>query len=425
MSKAPKAYTDADYMRVQPRTTGEASITDERCPGLQMIVRKTGTRFWEYRYTLAGRRRKISIPEDYPGVSITNARGQAEKWAEMVAKGEDPVEERKKERLQKPLEQAQQEQTFRAVALKWLDAYAIAKPLALISKKHIDSLFTNDVFPLLGDTLIGEVTGSQIETLLNGIVKATSAEKAHRTLWHCQGVFNYAIEKGLIEKSPAFNKGKWLPPIRNSNRPAIIKPESFAKLLDDIEEYTGSVTVKAALQMLPMVMVRPGELINAEWTEIDLAAATWVIPAVRMKGRVNKRKDHLVPLSRQVVALLERLQWYTSESRFVFASPHGPSKPISNTAMNKALHDMGYKGEQCGHGFRASAKTILLEQLDIPNHIIELQLAHAIKDPNHEAYNRAQFLPFRKEMMQRWADYLDKIKRELKASQGASPPVLP
>lgn len=404
------ATSDAEYRTAKPRER-EYAISDGKWEGLQMVVSPSGSKQWEYRYRLNGRRRKISVLGGYPRVDVKSARGWAEKWTRMVAQGIDPAEERKAEKLSRIVREEKLERTFRTVATEWLESYARTKPLSSISRQHIQARFDSEVFPAFGDRPICEISGDDLEALVQGIAGEGKIDKAYRVLWHCRGVFSWAIERGWIEKDPTYNKEKRLPPQRTGNRAAVIDPERVGKLLRDIDSCSSGISTRFALRLLPLVFTRPTELREAKWSEIDFERARWDIPAERMKGPISKRRSHLVPLSRQALEVLHELRKENERSEWVFPSPQSPRKPISDMAMLKALRAMGYKAsDQSVHGFRAIARTLLDERLRFPFHVIEAQLAHAVKDANGTAYNRTQHLEARIEMMQTWADYLDKLK---------------
>lgn len=402
----PKEYENA---RSEPR---EYAISDGKCPGLQMIVSPSGSKQWEFRYRLHGRRRKLSILGGYPRVPVGVARDWADKWTRMVAEGIDPAEVRQREREEAAAKREREVHTFRAVAASWLEVYARTKPLSPISRRHIQEKFDNDVFPVFGSRPIANIAESDIERLIGGIVEKGRIDKAYRVLWHCRGVFGYAVEKGLAPKDPTFNKEKRLPPLKTGNRAALTDPQQVGKLLRDIAACNAAISTRGALRLVPLVFTRPSELRLAKWSEFDLDRALWDIPAERMKGPINKRRAHLVPLSRQAVAILRELRETNEASEYVFPSPRSPFHPLSNMAQLKALRSMGYTSEeQSVHGFRAIARTLLDERLRFPAHVIEAQLAHAVKDANGTAYNRTQHLDARREMMQAWADYLDTLER--------------
>lgn len=246
-------------------------------------------------------------------------------------------------------------------------------------------------------------------------------ETAKRAKQNCSQVFCYAVETGRAEKDPTAlfsNSALALP--EKANHAAIVDPAGIAGLIRSIRGYEGSPVTRAALQLAPLVMLRPGELRQAEWAEFDFGGSlesygkpVWRIPTMRMKmPKEDKQQSeyHMVPLSRQAIAVLNEIKKLTGEGRYVFPSPRTPKRPMSDNGVLSALRRMGYgKDEMTGHGFRAMARTAIEEQLHIDPRYVELQLAHAVKDANGRAYNRTKFLKERIDMMQQWADYLDKL----------------
>ncbi len=222
-------------------------------------------------------------------------------------------------------------------------------------------------------------------------------------------VWRYAIASGYCTNNPVINLTDALKPAVTKHFPALTDPVEFAGLLRAIDGYQGSFIVQAALKMAPLTFVRPGELRHAEWAEIDFESGLWTIPSEKMKMRVS----HLIPLSRQVIAILKSLQPFTSGSRYVFPSTQTTDRPMSNNAILGALRRMDFEPDvMSGHGFRACFRTIADEVLKFRIDIIECQLAHTVKDTNGQAYNRTTFLPERIQMMQQWADYLDELKNK-------------
>ena len=400
----------AEYLQAKPKAK-EYALSDGDCTGLQMIVAPSGSKQWEFRYRLDGRRRKISILGGYPRVDVKTARAMAREWSQLVAKGIDPAQERKSKREEALARKEEESRTFRAVASTWLDLYARTKPLTDVSRQHIQARFDRDVFPAFGDRLVHLVTDADVSRLVEGIAAEGKADKARRVLWHCRGVFSLAMENGWAEKDPTFNKEKRLPAIRTGNRPALLDPKKVGKLLRDIDGCGSGISTRHALRLLPLVFLRPSELREGMWSEIDFKRELWDIPAERMKGPKAKRRSHLVPLSRQALEILRNLKAENEPSEYVFPSPQTPFRPLSDMAMLKALRALGYgPTEQSLNGFRSIARTLLDERLRIPERVIEAQLAHTVKDSNGTAYNRTQFLDDRKAMMQAWADYLDGLK---------------
>ncbi|MDR2880769.1 MAG: site-specific integrase [Azoarcus sp.] len=264
-----------------------------------------------------------------------------------------------------------------------------------------------DAFPWIGGKPTAEIRAPELLAMLRRIEERGAIETAHRVLQICGQVFRYAVVTGRIDRNPAADLRGALPPVQVDHRAAIVEPAKVGELLRAIESYQGYLVTRCALRLAPLVFVRPGELRKAEWSEFDLDAAEWNIPAARMKMRTA----HLVPLSRQAVEILRELEPLTSRSRYVFTGLRSHDRPMSDNAILSALRRMGFaKDEMSGHGFRAMARTILDEVLHVRPDYIEHQLAHAVRDPNGCAYNRTAHLRERRRMMQQWADYLDALR---------------
>jgi len=219
-------------------------------------------------------------------------------------------------------------------------------------------------------------------------------------------VFRFAVVTGRAAHDVSADLKEALAPVKSKNFAASLEPAKVGELLRAIDGFDGYPTTKLALKLAPLVFVRPGELRGAEWSEIDLDGAEWRIPGARMK----MGEQHIVPLSRQAVAILRELQPLSRGSRYVFPSLLTRDRPMSNNTINTALRRLGYTGdEQTGHGFRSIASTLLNEQGFSPD-VIELQLAHAERNKVRAAYNKAQRIPERRRMMQAWSDYLDGLR---------------
>jgi integrase len=273
-----------------------------------------------------------------------------------------------------------------------------------------------NLFPWLGNRPMGEIEAPELLDVLRRIEGRGAVETAHRVRTICSQVFRYAIATGRAKRDPAADLRGALRAVISKSHAAIVAPAQFADLLRSIDGYQGSFVVSCALRLAPLVFVRPGELRHAEWSEIDLDAGEWNIPYAKMKAtrpeKAKRKNDlHLVPLSRQAVDILRELRPLTGGGRYVFPSVRPGDRPISENTVNAALRRLGYtKEEVTGHGFRATARTILDEVLQVRPDLTEHQLAHAVKDPNGRAYNRTSFLPERRQMMQLWSDYLDGLK---------------
>ena len=266
---------------------------------------------------------------------------------------------------------------------------------------------TRDVFPWLGVKPVGEVKPVDLLAVLRRVEGRGALETAHRVRTICGQVLRYAVATGRAERDAAADLRGALPPTQERHHAAITDPKEVADLLRAIDGFKGTFHVKCALKLAPMLFVRPGELRQMEWLEIDLEAEQWNIPAEKMK----MKQAHIVPLSMQAVTILKELHPLTGFGRYVFPCHRSPLRPMTNNAINAALRRMGYTSdEMTGHGFRAMARTILDEVLQVRPDFIEHQLAHAVKDPNGRAYNRTAHLVERKKMMQLWADYLDGLK---------------
>jgi len=371
--------------------------------GLYLEITPAGGKLWRQKYRFAGKEKRLAHGT-YPDVSLADARERRDAARKLLAAGVDPGEHKKATRA---AGEERASNSFEVVAREW---FAKQKPTWVDS--HADKILLrleNDVFPWIGSRAVADVTAKELLTTINRVVERGAVESAHRILQNCGQVFRYAIVTGRTERNPAADLRGALPPVKETHRAAITEPKAIGGLLRAIDAYTGSLVTRCALQLAPLVFVRPGELRQAEWTEIDLDAAEWNIPAEKMKTRL----PHLVPLSTQAVAVLLELQPLTGRGQYVFPGGRTPKRPMSNNGVLAALRRMGFaKDEMSGHGFRAMARTTLDEVLHFRPDYIEHQLAHAVRDPNGRAYNRTAHLAERRKMMQAWADYLDTLKAD-------------
>ena len=263
------------------------------------------------------------------------------------------------------------------------------------------------LFPALGSLPVAEIRPQDVLEPLRRLEEAGILETAHRVCGLASMVFRYSVASGYIESDPCRDLRGALTPRVKRHHATIIDPKAVGSLLRAIDEYRGAFVVQCALKLLPLVFVRSGELRGARWTEVDLAAKEWRIPAERMK----MKEAHVVPLSRQAVALLEHVKLVTGYSDLVFPSPQDSGRGLSDVTLTAALRRLGYApGEMTIHGFRATAST-LLNELGFHPDLIELQLAHKERNKVRASYNHAVRLSERVDMMQRWADYLDELKR--------------
>lgn len=364
--------------------------------GLYLLVRANGSRLWRFKYRIEGREKLISLGQ-YPDVPLRAARERRDEARRLLATSIDPSAKRKAERTARS-------DTFEAIAREYLELKS--KSLAARTRERRIGRLETLVFPFIGKLRITSIAAPQLLALLRRIEETGRHETAHRVRAECGAVFRYAVVTGRADRDPTADLRGALAPVVVRNHPAITEPMKIGQLMRAIAGYQGQPSTACALKLLPLVFVRPSELRCAEWSEFDLDAAEWRIPAHRMK----MREPHVVPLSRQAIALLNELRPITGARRYLFPSLRTSDRPISNNTLNAALRRLGYSGdEMVSHGFRSMASTCLNEQGWHPD-LIELQLAHAERNKVRAAYNRATRLGEREKMMQSWADYLDSLR---------------
>lgn len=378
--------------------------------GLYLEVAPSGGKWWRLKYRHDGKEKRLSLGT-YPDTSLKDARERRDQARRDLAAGIDPGVKRKAEKETRAVLAAN---TFEAVAREWHQAVHVAKVSEGHAARNLLRL-EQDAFPWLGSIPIADITAPKLLEALRRVEARGAIETAHRVRQVCGQVFRYGIATGRCERDPAADLRDALQPVIVTHHAAIIDPKQVGALLRAFDDYQGLPTTRAALKLAPLVFLRPGELRQAEWAEFDLDAAMWTIPAARMK-RTKQQKlsgaPHLVPLSSQAVAILHDLEPLTGRGRFVFPSPRGATRPMSENGVLSALRRMGFsKEEMSGHGFRAMARTLMSERLGIPEAVIEAQLAHAVKDSLGRAYNRTEFVEQRRSMMQMWADYLDSLRQ--------------
>lgn len=367
--------------------------------GLYLWVYADGRKYWRLRYKIAGSEKLLSLGV-YPKVGLKTARKRRDEERTKLDNNLDPSAERKADKLRK---QASSENSFEAVACEWY-----GKQLHTWVPGHADDVLRRlekNLFPLIGRRPIAEVAAPELLACVRKIEQRGAYDLAHRVLQVCGQVFRYGIATGRCTRDIAADLRGALTPHKKKHQ-AAVRPEELPELLRAIEGYDamGDKQTRLALQLLALTFVRTNELIGAEWPEFDTENGLWIVPSARMKMKT----EHVVPLSRQALAILEDLRELAGISRFVFPG-RNRDKPISNNTMLFALYRLGYKGKMTGHGFRAVASTILNET-GFRHDVIERQLAHCERDEVRGAYNRAEYLQERQRMMQQWADYLDAVK---------------
>jgi len=369
-------------------------LTDER--GLMLLVNPNGSRWWRLRFRFQGREQMLSLGV-YPDVSLKRAREKRDEARSLLADGVNPAAKRSAEK-------AAGADTFEAVGREWF-----AKQESNWAPSHsvkILARLEQDLFPWLGSRPVGAIKAAELLGTLRRIEKRGALDTAHRAHQNSGQIFRYAVATGRAERDPSGDLRGALAPTKPSHYPTITDPEKIGVLLRAIDGYSGSQIVRLALKLAPLVFVRPGELRAAEWTEFDLKKQEWRIRAERMKARVQ----HIVPLSKQSITVLEELQSLTGDTKFLFPSIRTWIKPMSENTVNAALRGLGFSSDELtAHGFRSMASTLLNEQ-GWHRDAIERQLAHGERDQVRAAYNYAEHLPERRKMMQSWADYLDGLK---------------
>lgn len=358
-----------------------------------------GSKCWRLKYRFGGKEKLLALGT-YPEVSLSDARDRRTDARRLIAAAIDPGEARK---AKKVVDSEKAANTFEVVAREWF-----GKNEPVWSPTHavmVISRLEKDVFPVIGNRPISEIKAPEVLRMLQHIEARGVIETAYRIKIVCGQVFRYATATGRADGDPTAALKGALSKRRVKHHASITDPKEAAVLLRAIDGYQGGFVVRQALRLAPLLFVRPGELRKAEWAEIDLENAEWNIPAAKMK----MKQTHLVPLSQQAVEILRELQPVTGNGKYLF--PGRASKPLSENGINAALRYLGYDKEtMTGHGFRAMARTILDEVLQVRIDFIEHQLAHAVKDPNGRAYNRTAHLVERRKMMQQWADYLEGLK---------------
>ena len=369
--------------------------------GLYLLIQPNGSRYWRYDYRFAGKRKTLAIGV-YPEMPLKEARERHLEAREILRQEIDPSELRKTRKLTKHITAAN---SFEAIGLEWFSTKVEDKSEG--HKKRTERMLKKDLFPALGNRPVENITAPELLSALRKIETRGAIETARRAKQVAGKIFRYAIATGRAERDPSRDLEGVLKNPTKTHRAAITDPKEVGQLLVAIDAYHGSESVRAALKLSPLLFQRPGEIRSMEWLEINWEQNRWEIPAVKMK----MRQSHIVPLSKQALTILLELHPHTNRSKYVFPSPKGASRCLSDNGVRTALRTLGYDNEtMTPHGFRAMARTLLDEVLNYRVDWIEHQLAHAVRDPNGRAYNRTTHVEGRTEMMQAWADYLCKLK---------------
>lgn len=382
--------TDTAIKKAIPKEK-QYKLSDSK--GLYLLVKKSG-KYWRMDYRFQKKRKTMALGI-YPAVKLKEAREKCDDARGKIKSGVDPMSK----------SDTPDQNTFEFVALEWYGKNKLSWVPA--HAKRVLSRLQSDIFPWLGTKPISSIQAPDLLTALRRVEERGAVETAHRIKNTCGQIFRYAVATGKAAHDITADLRGAIPPPQKGHMSTITDPVQVGGLLRSIDGYKGHFITRCALKLAPLTFVRPGELRNAEWAEINFEKAEWKIEAEKMK----MSRPHIVPLPKQAIEVFLEIKPYTAHrSRYVFPSPRTDKRPLSDNGVLSALRRMGYeKHEMSGHGFRAMASTLLHEN-GFPSHIIELQLAHVERNGVKAAYNHALYLKERKEMMQWWADYLDQLK---------------
>jgi len=402
MPKKTAPLTDTQIRSLKP---GAKSVRLHDGDGLFLEVLPSGGKSWRFKYRLGGQERRTSFGL-WPEVSLKQARQLREEARALVAAGVDPGTKRQEAKAEVQAHSARAGNTFEVVARRWVENQS-----RRWSQGHTEKALGRlemHLFPVLGGKLIDEITPSALLGILQSLEAEGKHETAHRLRGMADNVFAYGIASQLCNANPAAAIAKALAPAVTVHRAALVEPKAVGLLMRDVWSYMHPL-VRGALQLVALTASRPGEVRGMAWVEINLDSPhgpLWTIPGARTK----LRRDHLVPLAPQVVAILENLHDLTGNRELVFPNSRDGKRPISDMAMNMALRRMGYSAEMhCAHGFRSTFSTLARES-GWAHHVIEAALAHVQGSSVAQAYDRAQYLPERRKLLEWWAGYLDGLR---------------
>lgn len=389
--------TDTKIRSLKPREK-QYKVSDGS--NLFLVITPTAAKYWRFKYIFNGKEKLLALGV-YPDVTLALAREKRDEAKQQLAEGNDPS-------FVKQIKQRAKKQaalnSFEDVAREWH-----AKFLSKWTKGHAQTIIARlekNIFPWIGNHPISEVTPMELLRLMRQIETRGAKETAHRVLQVCGQVFKFAIVTARAQVDPTAALKGALAPVQTKHHASITDPQEIGKLLRDIDGYKGFFITKCALRLSPLLFVRPGELRKAEWSEVNFETAEWRIPAAKMKMKTV----HIVPLSKQALAILNELHPLTADGKYVFPGLINVDRPMSDNTVTSALRRLGYTSdEMTAHGFRSMACTLLNEH-GWNRDAIERQLAHAERSNVRAAYNYAEYLPERRRMMQEWADYLETLR---------------
>ena len=365
--------------------------------GLYIEVFTNGSKLWRYRYRFDGKEKRLALGA-FPEVSLATARDLRDQARVKLREGIDPGVVKKKE-------QAAINNTFQSIGQEWTEH--MRESWSASHVKDVESRLRVNAYPYLGDKDVRVITPAEVLSVVRRVEANNKYELAKRVLGCCSQIFRYAVATSRADSDPCRDLRGALKPYTSKSFAAITRPKEAGALMRAIDAYRASGIVQNAMKLSALTFCRPGEIRKAEWAEVDLDEKEWRIPAHKMKAK----QEHRVPLSRQSIEILEQMKAISGNGVYVFPNGRTKDKPMSENAVLAALRNMGYTKEQMTpHGFRAMASTLLNELGNYRPDIIEAQLAHKEGDKVRAAYNRAQYMQERRQLMQDWADYLDSLR---------------
>jgi hypothetical protein len=388
--------------------------------GLYLEVSPAGSKRWFLKYRKDGKEMRLALGS-YPAVSLANARIKQSEAKALKHKGVDPVQNKQVNKL-KSIRQA--DDTFEVVAREWHSKQT--SNWSEVHAKTVKRRMERDLFPWIGKQPMAQIHAMELLAALQKIEARQAIETAHRVLDIAKQVWQYWLPTTDIEQRDiTIGLKARLQPYRSKNYPAILDPKRVGEMMKAIKHYKGGPIVRAALQLTPLLYQRPGNVRMMEWSELDLKGATWTIPSTKMKRSVEEKANGealVIPLPTQAVILLKSIKPITGHGRYVFPGERNHDRPMSDNAVRSALYSLGYGEEQKPHAFRAVARTLIVDELGLDPLMIEANLAHGARDRLGRSYNRTQYIKQRFEMIQQWADYLDKLATESGASTSKEMP---
>lgn len=402
MAKPVKQLTDTQIKNAKVKEKSY-KLTDGG--GLYLLISPAGGKHWKLRYKHNSKEQTISLGS-YPHIPLTKARLLREEYKVKIANGIQPNEEKRQKKLEKKIEEVKEHSTFKKLALERL-----TKEQPNISESHYKRTlrgFENDVFPNIGEKHIDDITAQDIIQLLKQMLARGVQNSASKVYQSISKTFKWAVANGFAKRNPAadIDAKEIIGTIKVNNYPTITSDEGIRNLLHKLQNYQGELSTKNGLLFLAYTFVRPNNINEAEWSEIDFTNKQWSIPASKMK----MKSDHIIPLTESAIALLLEMKKY-SHGKYIFPNAKSANTPMSDGTMRMALRRVGISKEEfTPHGFRAMFSTIAHEKSSFSHEVIETQLAHSVGNSVSQAYNRAKYLNERKVLMQWWSDYLDALK---------------